>query len=47
VVYAETPFRNMRMPLNQDGIKGARIKVTFQATELSLPLETAFLDLAP
>ena len=50
VVYPEIPFRDMYMPMwqNVDGsLKGARLKVTFQATEPKLPPEVAFLDVAP
>jgi hypothetical protein len=49
-VYPEAPFRNIYMPMwqNQDGsLKGARIKVTFESTEQKLPLQSAFLDMAP
>ena len=49
-VYPEIPYREVYLPMwqNQDGsLKGARIMVTFQPTELKLPMETAYLDLAP
>jgi P pilus assembly chaperone PapD len=50
VVYPEIPYRDVHMPMwqNLDGsLKGARIKVTFQATEQKLPTEAAYLDMAP
>ena len=50
VVYPEIPYRDVHMPMwqNLDGsLKGTRIKVTFQATEQKLPIETAYLDMAP
>jgi hypothetical protein len=50
VVYPETPFREFKMPMWQSldgGLDSARIKLSFQATELPLPVETTFLDWLP